>query len=231
MSFSSQVKEELSRKLPEKEHCLRAELSAFLNPEEAFRNPDILQRTCCKKAFLRGVFLRSGSIGDPEKTYHLEIVCDTKELSLRLRDMIRMFSIGAKTVERKGHYVVYLKDGDLISDFLILLEANVSVLNLENIRVVKDVRNTVNRQVNCETANLNKTVSASYQAIQDIEAIEKFMGLENLPGPLREMAEVRVKNPEATLQELGEMLHPPVGKSGVNHRLRKLHEIAEEEKL
>ena len=231
MTFSAKVKEELSGIVPHKEHCLKAELQAFLDAEAAFDKAEILQHTCCKKAFLRGLFLKSGSIGDPEKIYHLEIVCETESLAEKVRDLIRRFELSAKTVERKGHYVVYLKEGDQIADFLALIQANVSMLNMENVLVVKDVRNNLNRQVNCETANIGKTVNAAHAQIMDIEFIEKHIGLENLPEQLREIARLRLENPEATLNELGEMLIPPVGKSGVNHRLRKLHEIAEEEKL
>ncbi len=231
MSFSSMVKEELSGIVPHKEHCMKAELQAFLDPEKAFEKAEILQHTCCKKAFLRGLFLRSGSISDPEKIYHLEIVCETESLANKVKDLIRKFELRAKTVERKGHFVVYLKEGDQIADFLALIQANVSMLNMENVLVVKDVRNTLNRQVNCETANIGKTVNAAHAQILDIEFIEEHLGLDSLPVQLREIAELRLANPEASLIELGEMLIPPVGKSGVNHRLRKLHEIAEEERL
>lgn len=189
-------------------------------------NNIIIKNTCCKRAFLRGAFLAVGSISDPEKAYHCEIVCPTHEKATQIREIISNFEIEAKIVERKKHYVVYIKEGSGIVEFLNVIEAHVSLMELENIRIVKEVRNSVNRKVNCETANINKTVGAAMKQISDIEYIRDNAGLEILPEQLYEMAIVRLDNPDASLLELGAMLSKPVGKSGVNHRLRKICEIA-----
>ena len=187
----------------------------------------IIQKTCCKRAFLRGVFMAAGSISDPSKSYHFEIVCKAKELAEQIQGVMESFQMGAKIVERKNHHVVYLKDGSQIVDMLNVMEAYVSLMNLENVRILKEMRNSVNRKVNCETANIGKTVNAAVKQIADIELIRDMIGLDNLPDNLREMALLRLEYPEAALKELGNYLEPPVGKSGVNHRLRKLGEIAE----
>ena len=188
----------------------------------------ITQQNCCKRAFVRGAFLASGSISDPEKGYHFEIVCQDEVKAENLRDIIHTFQIDAKIVLRKKSYVVYVKEGAQIVDMLAIMEANVALMNLENIRILKEMRNSVNRKVNCETANINKTVSAAVKQIEDIRLIKEKTGLHNLNEGLAEIAELRLQYPEATLKELGMMLSPQVGKSGVNHRLRKLSEIAEE---
>ena len=142
--------------------------------------------------------------------------------------MILTFDIDAKIVVRKKYYVVYIKEGSQIVELLGLMEAHVALMELENIRILKEMRNSVNRQVNCETANINKTVSAAVKQIEDIRFIQSVAGLSGLPESLQEMARIRLERPEATLKELGEALEPPVGKSGVNHRLRKLSLVAEE---
>ena len=227
MSFSSRVKNELRTIVPKDTHCLRAELLAFLvsglpaPPEEK-----LYEKNCCKRAFLRGIFLRNGTMTDPEEIYNLEMVFRHPWLANEVMRLLVQFEIPGKMTERKGRYVVYLRDGDDISDFLRVLGANRSLLHMEDIRVVKDVRNRVNRRVNCETANIHKTAASSVRQIEDIRTIEERDGLESLPDPLKEIALVRLEYPEATLSELGDLLDPPVGKSGVNHRLRRLHEIA-----
>ena len=186
----------------------------------------VVQNTCCRRAFIRGAFLASGSISDPEKFYHFEIVCATMPKAEQLRDLIATFDIEAKIVLRKKYFVVYIKEGSQIVDILNVMEAPVALMELENIRIVKEMRNSVNRQVNCETANINKTVSAAVKQMEDIRYIQATIGLDGLPDNLREMALVRLERPDATLKELGEALDPPVGKSGVNHRLRKLGLLA-----
>lgn len=188
----------------------------------------VIQQSCCRRAFIRGAFLASGSLSDPEKFYHFEIVCATEEKAKQLQGIIATFDLEAKIVKRKRYYIVYIKEGSQIVDILNVMEAPVALMELENIRILKDMRNSVNRQVNCETANINKTVSAAVKQIEDIEYIRDTIGLENLPENLEEIARERVERPEATLKELGEALDPPVGKSGVNHRLRKLCDIAEQ---
>ena len=196
--------------------------------EGATTNGLILQNTCCKRAFIRGAFLAGGSMSDPNKSYHFEIVCHTLEQAKQLQSVMQSFGTDAKIVERKGHHVVYLKEGSQIVDMLNVMEAYVALMNLENVRILKEVRNTINRKVNCETANINKTVNAAVKQVEDIELIRERIGLDNLPDNLREMALLRLEYPEATLKELGNYLEPPVGKSGVNHRLRKLSAIAED---
>lgn len=196
--------------------------------EGATTNGLILQNTCCKRAFIRGAFLAGGSMSDPNKSYHFEIVCHTLEQAKQLQGVMQSFDTDAKIVERKGHHVVYLKEGSQIVDMLNVMEAYVALMNLENVRILKEVRNTINRKVNCETANINKTVNAAVKQVEDIELIRERIGLDNLPDNLQEMALLRLEYPEATLKELGNYLEPPVGKSGVNHRLRKLSAIAED---
>lgn len=186
----------------------------------------IIQKSCCRRAFLRGAFLAAGSISDPEKSYHYEIVCTARPKAEQLRELICTFDIDAKIVQRKKYYVVYVKEGAMIVDALNVMEAYVSLMKLENIRILKEMRNSVNRKVNCETANINKTVSAAVRQLDDIKFIQAHAGLESLPEGLCEMAQLRLDHPDASLKELGMMLSPPVGKSGVNHRLRKISDIA-----
>ncbi len=187
----------------------------------------ILKKSCCKKAYLRGAFLAGGSISDPEKTYHLEIANHSMELANETSYIMNNFGLNAKVIKRKGAYIVYLKEGENIVDFLNIVGAHSSLMELENIRILKEMRNNVNRIVNCETANLEKTVNASVRQVENIKYIKENVGFDNLPDNLREIAELRLEYDNANLKELGEMLSPPLGKSGVNHRLRKLDEIAE----
>lgn len=187
----------------------------------------VVQKSCCKRAFLRGVFLVGGSVSNPEKSYHLEIVCAVESKADQIKSIIDSFGLEAKIIQRKKTYVVYLKEGSQIVDLLNVMEAPVALMEFENVRILKEMRNSVNRKVNCETANINKTVSAAVKQVEDIKYIRDHMGLHNLSEGLEEIAEVRLQYPEATLKELGEYLSEPVGKSGVNHRLRKLSEIAE----
>lgn len=194
-------------------------------------NSLLIKNSCCMRAYLRGAFLCVGSISDPEKSYHLEFVCSRHEQAEQLRDIIQEFQIEARVIKRKKYYVVYLKEGAGLVDLLNVMGAHVSLLNLESLRVMKDMRNAINRRVNCEAANITKTVNAASKQIEDILLIKERYGFEKLPDNLRQMAEVRLEHPEAALKELGEYLDPAVGKSGVNHRLRKLSEIAEHMRL
>ena len=170
----------------------------------------------------------AGSISDPEKTYHLEIVTQNQAQGKRLEIAMEHFNLKPKQITRKEHTVVYLKEGEQISDFLTIVGATVAMMAFENIRVVKEMRNNVNRLVNCETANLSKTINASVDQQRAIEMIERNRAWDDLPNHLKELAELRMAYPEASLRELGEMLQPPIGKSGVNHRLKKLMQIADE---
>ena len=183
--------------------------------------------SCCRRAFIRGAFLAVGSMSNPEKSYHIEIVCPAKDKAEYLRGMINCFGLDAKVIVRKKSYVVYLKEGAQIVDLLNVMEAPVALMEMENVRILKEMRNSVNRKVNCETANINKTVSAAVKQAEDIRYIRDTVGLSSLPEGLREIARIRLEYPNATLKELGELLETPLGKSGVNHRLRKLSEEAE----
>lgn len=188
----------------------------------------VLQQPCCKRAFVRGAFLAAGSITDPNKGYHFEIVCiDDKQADLLIKAM-GAFEVEAKQVERNGKNVVYLKEGAQIVEVLRVMEAAHSVMELENIRIVKEVRGTINRKVNCETANISKTVSAAVRQIEDIKLIDEKLGLDTLPVQLQEIAQIRLDYPDTPLGDLGQYLDPPIGKSGVNHRLKKLAAIARE---
>ena len=190
-------------------------------------NPLIIKNACCKRAYLRGTYLAIGSMSDPNKAYHLEFVCITMQQGEQLREILQGFMIEARIIQRKRYFVLYLKEGAGIVDLLNVMGAHVSLMNLENLRIVKEMRNSINRRVNCEAANITKTVNASAKQIEDIMLIQDTYGMKNLQDSLREMAEIRLEYPDATLKELGQYLKPPVGKSGVNHRLRKLSEIAE----
>lgn len=285
MSFSTDVKEELTKHVPTARHCQLAELQTMMhyagfwgetkesglyvgfnsdNPNVIRKgftlwrktynidfdlgflgkekqdildnfgdlsepvSPLYLKNSCCKRAFLRGAFLSVGSISDPEKSYHMEFVCDNEAKALQVQQIIRDFDIDAKIIQRKKYHVVYIKEGSAIVELLNIIEAHISLMNFENSRIVKEVRNSVNRRVNCETANIKKTADASSRQMDDILLLRDVYGLNKLPDKLRQIAEIRIEYPEATLLELGEMLDPPVGKSGVNHRLRKLSELAEQ---
>ena len=198
-------------------------------PADASRADDLLlQKDCCRRAFIRGALLAGGSISNPNKSYHFEIVCKTEAQAGQLKEVINSFEMDAKIVERKKHFIVYLKEGSQIVDILNIMEAHVALMNLENVRILKEMRNSVNRKVNCETANISKTVNAAVKQIEDIVYIRDTAGLSGLPENLREIAELRLEYPEAPLKELGTYLNPPVGKSGVNHRLRKLSIFADE---
>lgn len=194
-------------------------------------NPVLLKSICCKRAYLRGVYLASGSMSNPEKGYHFEFVCNKKEQAENLVSVLRDFSIEAKEVLRKKYYIVYLKDGEAIVDLLNIMGAHVALMELENTRIMKEMRNSINRRVNCEAANITKTVNAATKQVEDILYIQKRLGFERLPDNLKQMAQLRLDYPDATLKELAELSDPPVGKSGVNHRLRKLSELAERLKV
>ncbi|MCG0274809.1 MAG: DNA-binding protein WhiA [Thermosediminibacteraceae bacterium] len=189
--------------------------------------PELIKKRCCKKAYLRGAFLGSGSISDPKGPYHLEFVTAGSKQAESLVKLINSFGLNAKVAERKGTFVVYLKNGDDIRDLLGLIGANESLLKFENIRVLKEMRNSVNRLVNCETANLNKTVDTAIRQIEMINFLKRSGVFEHLSPSLKLVAEVRLRHPDLSLKELGQMMTPPLGKSGVNHRLKKLEEIAE----
>lgn len=187
----------------------------------------LLKQSCCKRAFLRGVFLCSGSVSNPEKGYHLEFVLSGEEFPKQIQSLIGSFGIEAKITTRKKYTIVYIKEGEGIVNLLNVMGAFTSLMDLENLRILKEINNSINRQMNCDTANINKSVAAGRKQIEDIMRIRDCRGFKDLPPSLQEIAELRLSYPELSLKELGEMLDPPIGKSGVNHRLRKLSEIAE----
>ena len=191
-------------------------------------NSMLIKSACCKRAFLRGTFLCIGSMSDPAKGYHLEIAALNELQAMQIQDILADFDLEAKIIQRKKYFVVYLKEGAGIVDFLNICEAHVALMNLENLRIVKEVRNSINRRVNCEAANITKTVNASTKQIAEIKLLKEHYGFQNLPDNLREMAQIRMEYPDSSLKELGQYLDPPVGKSGVNHRLRKLSELAQD---
>ena len=286
MSFSSEIKEELSRNIPRARHCQIAEIAAMLsfigtvretktrkkvidfqteNVVVARKCFTILQKTFNIKAsvlvrrlayVIKNIFyiisvsdqydikrllyeikndvsvgafstFGAGSVTNPEKSYHLEFVCPLEEWAKQIQEILRIFTIEAKIIVRKNHFIVYIKESSQISDLLGIVEAYSGMMKLENVRIMKEMRNTVNRKVNCETANIMKTALASRKQIADILYIQEHMGFQELSDDLEEIALARLSRPEASLKELGASLNPPVGKSGVNHRLRKLKAIAD----
>lgn len=311
MSFSSEVKEELSRRISEQRHCNLAELSAIIgicgqvsiseddqyqlilhtenvavarkyftllkktfNIEAEVRirknaymkkvtmyrvivachedtmnilqatkyiddnmeivedvcktNRVLLQEECCRQAYIRGIFLTAGSVCDPEKSYHLEMIFANESCARQVQELIAGFGLEARSVNRKNYIVVYLKDALQITELLDQMGAGASIMSFEGVRMRREISNNINRQVNCETANLSKTVQAAMKQIEDIRYIETQTGFGQLSKGLKEIAVLRLQYQDASLKELGQMLEPPVGKSGVNHRLHKLSEIAEE---
>lgn len=183
---------------------------------------------CCIKAFLRGAFLAAGYIGNPRKTYHLEFNTKDENTAGIICALLNDFNLNPKIILRKGGYVVYIKDAEFIFDFLALAGAHKSVLDYENVRVVKEMRNNINRAVNCETANLQKTLDASFKQIESIKLIRDVKGLGALPEHLKQLAILRLENPDLSMSELGALLDPPIGKSGVSHRMRRIINYAEE---
>ena len=195
--------------------------------EERFTDLSVVRKNCCRRAFVRGAFLSAGSVSDPRRSYHLEFVCGRERQAFFLQEILRALGTEVRCMRRKGKNVVYLKEGSQISELLGMAGAGGALLRFENERIVREVRGNVNRQVNCETANIGKTAGASARQIEDIRLIDRMVGLSELPNGLDEMARVRLQYPTAALSELGQYLDPPVGKSGVNHRLRKLSRIAD----
>ena len=200
----------------------------FTQIEPVFVDARIVAMDCCKKAFIRGAFIAAGSISDPNKFYHYEIVCDYEEDAECVKDMLCFFNLDAKVTQRKNNYIVYMKEGSNITDALNLMGAYVSQMELYNVMILKEMRNDVNRKVNCETANLNKTISAAVKQTRDIEYIRDTVGLSSLKEGLYQVAKIRLEHQDMNLKDIGELLDPPVGKSGVNHRLRKISEMADE---
>lgn len=243
-SYSADVSVRLSRDTGNRTYTLlvgdsdvaiRILMAAKLMDNDGSINSDMslvstigISNMCCKRAFLRGAFLAGGSMSDPEKAYHLEIVTPGRSKAGQIAEAANAFELDARIVKRRNYYVVYLKESSRIVDMLNVMGAHVSLMNLENVRVVKEVRNSINRKVNCETANLNKTVSAAVKQIEDINYIRDKVGLDSLNEGLEQIAKLRLMYPDMPLKDMGELLVPTVGKSGVNHRLRKISQIAQD---
>ena len=210
MSFASDIKDELLG-------------LKMWDMNSGMKQDEQLARLCIREAFIK-----SGSVNNPNKKYHLEITFKTKKKAEEMQILLNNFDIHARVIKREKEYMLYLKEGEEISNFLALIGANSSVIKFEEVRVLKETRNDINRLVNCETANLNKTINAAVKQIDDIKLIKKKHKFSSLPENLQEIAELRIANPDVSLVELGKMLSETIGKSGVNHRLKKLSEIAED---
>lgn len=257
MSFSQEVKEEILNKYTKATHCQKAQLAAFLIFDGKNVKKDsekdcyiynftsgrktfnirldtseglekLTEKTCCKRAFLKGAFIGAGTISDPEKEYRFDIVCSTEEQAEFLRELFGAFEIRARVTNRRGKYVLYIKEGELISEALNVLEAHKAMMDFENIRIVKEMRGSINRQVNCETANINKAIAASMKQARDIELILEKRGDSLLDENLAAVANARLQYPDVTLAELGNLMTPAISKSAVNHRMRKISQLAEE---
>ncbi|GIN89145.1 putative sporulation transcription regulator WhiA [Siminovitchia terrae] len=189
----------------------------------------LINKKCCKRSYMRGAFLAGGSVNNPERSsYHLEVFSLYKEHNESLCELMNEYGLNSKTLERKNGYITYLKEAEKITEFLNIIGAHNALLRFEDVRIVRDMRNSVNRLVNCETANLNKTIGAALRQVENIRYIQETVGLEYLPERLREIAELRMTHQDVTLKELGEMVSSgQISKSGINHRLRKIDEIAD----
>ncbi|WP_341280501.1 DNA-binding protein WhiA [Paenibacillus sp. FSL H8-0537] len=188
----------------------------------------MIKKSCCKRSYLRGAFLAGGSVNNPEgSSYHLEISSMYEEYCGSLVELANKFELNARCIERKKGFIFYIKEGEKIIELLNIIGAHQALFKFEDVRIMRDMRNSVNRIVNCETANLNKTIGASVRQIDNIKLLDRELGLENLPDKLKEVAEIRLQHPDLNLKEVGELLKGSVSKSGVNHRLRKIDELAE----
>lgn len=188
----------------------------------------ILERNCCRRAFMRGCFLGSGFLGDPTRSYHLELALKNQEGAGEVMETLALFGLNPNCRKHRDRYDIYLKEADQVVEFLRIIGANQGVLQFENCRVFKEMRNQVNRLVNCETANLDKSVKAGLKQVAVIKEIDSMAGLSILRPSLRELALLRLSYPEASLTELGKLLSPSLSKSGVNHRFREIYQVAKQ---
>ena len=195
-------------------------------PGTTQETPEALQKKCCRRAYLMGAFLAGGSLNHPDREYHLEIVFPAEEYASRARDILETFGLETRFFQRKGSFVIYLKGGDTVGEFLRIVGAHQALFEYENVRVVKGIRNRTNRLVNYETANLTRTAFAAHEQINNIKLIQEKIGLENIPSSLRQVARLRLRFPEETLNELGNKASPPLSKSSINHRMRRLKALA-----
>ena len=209
MSFSSDIKEEIEKQ-------------KVWNNKSNMPQQEQIDRVCVREALYK-----SGFISDPNKEYHLEIIFKKRKNAQEIADILYKYEIKVKITNRRTNYIVYAKDGEEIAKILAFIGANASVLRFEEIRVVREMRNSINRKVNCETANLTKTVNAAFEQIKAIEILNKNGKFDKLDNKLKEVAKLRIENPELGLEAIGKLVNPPISKSGVNHRLKKIIEIAE----
>ena len=209
MSFSSEIKEELKT-------------LKMWNINSNMKQDEQIARLS-----IREDFIKSGSVSDPNKKYHLQILYKKRKKAEEVISILQNLGITARLIKKDKDYMLYIKDGEEISEFLALIGAQKAVIKFEEIRVIKEKRNDINRLVNCETANLNKTINASVNQIENIQLIKEKGAFHNLPENLKEVAQIRLDNPELSLIEIGKMLKKPIGKSGVNHRMKKIQEIAD----
>lgn len=226
-NYSIKIEDEKVKSFLQDINLIKGEEMNFMNFDYGIPL-DLLKNDCCKRAYIKGSFMGCGSISDPEKSYHAEFVNNKEEHSQGLCELLKTFDINAKMIFRKNYYITYIKEGEQISDLMAVMGAHNALLDFENVRVIKETRNRINRVINCETANLDKIVDTSMRQIKQIKVLKKYKAIDKLPENLRELAYLRLKHSNASLKELGEMLIPPLGKSGVNHRLRRIEEIAEE---
>lgn len=232
-SFSQLTKEELSRAKNKNSCCDRAEQMGILlfgtvmpDGEEQYRiPPELVAEDCCKRALIKGAFLGGGTVINPQKTYNLELTTPYPGLAKDIQELLKEAGFSFKSVTRKGKEVLYLKNSESISDFLSYIGAFRAQMELLNVKIEKEIRNEFNRAANSETANLEKTIAASVEQVRVIEEIQKRIGLENLPDDLKEIAKLRLAHKEASLSELGRMMNPPLTKSGINHRMKKLMQL------
>lgn len=203
------------------------EVSQFALYDENIKK-ELIDTNSKRRAYIRGSFLGAGSVINPERHYHLEIVTSSEGYSKNIMKILKKFNISSSIIERKNNSIIYLKDSEMISDFLSLVGAYQALLKLENIRALRDLKNNVNRVINCETANMDKTIDAGLKQVSAIKKIDKKIGIENLPENLKVIAYLRLEHPAYSLKQIGESVNPPIGKSGVNHRLKKLLDIAKE---
>lgn len=188
----------------------------------------LISKSCCKRAYLRAVFVSKGFINRPEGNYHLELVLNDSQQAISVQKILSRLGVEARLSERKSNIIVYIKESEKIVDFLRIVGASKALLDFENVRIIKSMRNQVNRQVNCETANLAKTIDASVRQIELIKKLITKIGINRIPSQYKELAMLRIDYPDSTLKELGSMMNPPLTKSGVAYRMRKLESFAEE---
>lgn len=188
--------------------------------------PRLVRRDCCAISYLRGAFLGGGFVADPHGDFHFELTAESIEMAESLRSLMARFGIHAKITQRRGLHAVYLKGAEPIVTFLALVGAHRALLRTEDVRIVKSMRNDVNRLVNAETANIQKSAEAAMVQLEAIRTLQATRGLESLPRALEELAALRLEHPEVSLRELGELADPPLSKSAVYHRIRRIEELA-----